>query len=686
MKVSRRPGIGLLLGAVSSLGLLMAPIAQAGWLPPVNLSEAGEHTGAPQVVLDAEGNATAVWETWNGEDTVIESAYRPAGKGWQTPVDISEASGETTLVSGEHDASYPQIAVDGQGDITVVWERATGADGTVVQAVYRPAGAGWGEPVDISEVGVRASAQEPWIVLGEGGNATAGWKRGEVIHSAYRPAGGNWQTPVDLSGPEAFVPKAAADAQGNATSVWMHYDGSKYVVQAAYAPANGSLQAPTTLSEAGEEGGDPYIAVNARGDALAVWDGHYGDNDVVREAYRPAGGSWQATVDVSGENEEIESLRVALDTQGDAVIAWAGSPKEAGGYDTARAAYRPAGGNWQAPTSLSENGGNAFPTDVAFDQAGNAVVVWERSDGTDNIAQAAYRPAGGGWQEPTSLSEQGRKSFDPMVVLDAEGEASAAQGDATVVWTSGQGEGCGEGPKCSDPTTYTVQAAGYDAIEHPETLEAPIVGEVGAPVAFAAASDDVWSPLLNFGDGTSEPSADATHTYAEPGEYTVTFSSTEVLGYRTSTHRLITIKPATGTTETDTPKSGQSGSGATGIDPAASGDGSSTTSSASSVSAKLLPLEFRFGLVRQSLRAVLRARAIRGVCYLSAPGVCTARGAAGAGHASFGSGGTKTFTIRLTRKALNALRRVHKLKITLTATASTTDHRSAATTSTLLVR
>jgi hypothetical protein len=544
--------------------------------------------------------------------------------------------------------------------------------------------------VNISGFGLRARAQEPWIVVGEGGNATAGWKRGEVIHSAYRPAGGNWQTPADLSGPEAFVPKAAADAQGNATSVWMHYDGSKYVVQAASAPANGSLQAPTTLSEAGEEGGDPYIAVNARGDALAVWDGHYGDNDVVREAYRPAGGSWQATVDVSGETEEIESLRVALDAQGDAAIAWAGSPKEAGGYDVARAAYRPAGGNWQTPTILSEDGGNAFPTDVAFDQAGNAVVVWERSNGTDNIAQAAYRPAGGDWQEPTSLSEQGRKSFDPMVVLDAEGEVSAAQGDATVVWTSGQGEGCGEGPKCSNPTTYTVQAAGYDTIEHPETLEAPVAGEVGAPVAFTASSDDVWSPLLSFGDGMSVPSADATHTYTEPGEYTVTFSSTEVLGYRTSTHRFITIKPAPGTTETGTTGSGQSDSGGTGIDTTGSGDGFSTTSSASpiqpSVSVKILPLGFKFGLVRQTLRAILRARAIHGICYLGAPGVCTVRGAVGDGHTSFRSPGQKTVTIQLTRKALKTLSRAHKLQITLTATASTTDHRSAIATSTLLVR
>jgi hypothetical protein len=37
------------------------------------------------VVLDAQGNATAVWNTWNGEDTVVESDYRP----WETITRLS---------------------------------------------------------------------------------------------------------------------------------------------------------------------------------------------------------------------------------------------------------------------------------------------------------------------------------------------------------------------------------------------------------------------------------------------------------------------------------------------------------------------------------------------------------------------------------------------------------------------
>src|SRR6267154_1105351 len=82
--------------------VVMAPVAEAGWLPPVDLSEPGEHAGSPHVVLDSEGNATAVWDRWNGAETMVESAYRPAGESWAAPADLSAPvfEGEVVLAGG----------------------------------------------------------------------------------------------------------------------------------------------------------------------------------------------------------------------------------------------------------------------------------------------------------------------------------------------------------------------------------------------------------------------------------------------------------------------------------------------------------------------------------------------------------------------------------------------------------
>ncbi len=540
-------GVSISLLTLLASALVFASLAHATWLPPVAISETGEHVSSPpQVVLDAQGNATAVWSEWDGDDTVVESAYRPAGEGWQAPVDISEASGAVVLVPGEHDAGYPRIAVDGHGNLTVVWERTRG-DETVIQAESRPAGGAWQAPVDISEPSVTASDEEPWVAADESGDVTAVWKREGVVQSALRPAGEAWQAPIDVSEPgvEALTPQAAADAAGDATAVWMVQAEGRLLPRTAYRPAGGVWGAPTNIAE-GEEGGDPQIALDAHGDTLVVWTDNGGGGPALRGAYRAAGEAWQAPAAISAGGEEVQFPRLALDAQGDALVAWGGNTNAVGAYELVKVAYRPAAGDWEAAAALSEDGGNASPGAVAFDQQGNAVVMWQRQGGSEDAIQAVYRPAGGAWEAPMSLSEPGTNSWDPMVVLDAEGEATAAQGDATAVWGSSSG-GCNELLKgeCPNPTVETVEAAGYDAEGAPaKDLEAPATGVVGTPVALSASPVDAWSPELEFGDGTSAAGVSATHTYASPGDYTITFSSTEVLGYRGSTRRTIEIEPA----------------------------------------------------------------------------------------------------------------------------------------------
>lgn len=533
--------VGLLLGVAAIACALFAPAAQAGWLPPVDVSAPSSAAGNPHVVLDSEGNATAVWDSWNGTDTVVESAYRPAGEGWGVPVDLSEPELEGEVVPGAHDAQSPQIVVDRNGNVTVVWERYAGTK-IVLQSVDRPAGGSWTEPVDIGEVNLGA-APEPWIAVDWEGNATAVWKQGGVIQSAFRPFAGEWGAPIPISGEESYVPQAAMDARGDATVVWMHFDGSHYVVESAYRPEGGEWEAPTLVSQPGEEGGNPHVALDANGDALVAWRGDSEGTEFVRAAYRPVGGSWGPPANVSSAGEQVQSLRDAVDPDGNAIVVWAGDTGELGGYEIVHAAYKPAGGEWDAPTELSADGGNAFPSDVVFDTSGNAAVVWERGGGGSNVVQAAYRPAGEGWEPAVDLSEEGKRGMDAVVVLDAPGDATAADGHATAVWVSEEDASCsGEKSNCNNDV---VQAAGYDPNGPPAVeLEVPATGTVGEPVEISTPSEDVFAPLIEFGDGESVADTKTSHEYEEPGEYEVKFGGAEVLGYRASTQRTITILPA----------------------------------------------------------------------------------------------------------------------------------------------
>ncbi|HEU4461479.1 MAG TPA: hypothetical protein VFR75_02685, partial [Solirubrobacterales bacterium] len=118
--------VGTLCALAGAACALSAPAAQAEWLPPVTISETGNHAGQPHVALDSEGNATAVWNRSNGTATAVETAYRPAGSPWGEPEVLSPPN--------SWDA---QVVVDRNGVLTAVWQRWTGINHFAIESVSR---------------------------------------------------------------------------------------------------------------------------------------------------------------------------------------------------------------------------------------------------------------------------------------------------------------------------------------------------------------------------------------------------------------------------------------------------------------------------------------------------------------------------------------------------------------------
>jgi hypothetical protein len=301
-----------------------------------------------------------------------------------------------------------------------------------------------------------------------------------------RPAGsGIWQAPVDLSavGQGAETPQVAVDPQGNAVAVWRRFNGMNFIVQGAARPAgSGVWQVPVDLSVAGQSAYSPDVALDPQGNAVAVWNRSNGTNNIVQGAVRPAGS-----------------------------------------------------GVWQAPVDLSVAGQSAFSPQVAFDPQGNAVAVWERSNGTNFIVQGAVGPAGSGvWQAPVDLSAVGQNAESPQVAFDR-------QGNAVAVWERFNG------------TNFIVQGAGYDAAGPLlRGVSIPTAGSAGQLLSFSVSPLDVWSALgatsWGFGDGTSATGMSVTHAYATAGSYRVTLTSADVLANTTSASATIAIVPAPTTT------------------------------------------------------------------------------------------------------------------------------------------
>jgi hypothetical protein len=456
----------------------------------------------------------------------------PAGAAalWLAPVDVS--------VPGQagQNASGGRVAVDAQGNAVAVWYRYNGTN-FIVQGAVRPAGGVWRAPVDLSVA--NGDAVGPQVAVDSQGNAVAVWQRSNganyIVQGAVRPAAsGVWQAPVDLSipGGDATDSQVAVDAAGNAVAVWMRFNSTKYIVQSAVRlAASGVWQAPVDLSAANLSASGPQVSVDPQGNAVAVWMRDNGANYVVQGAVRPASsGLWQAPVDLSaGGGSDPE---VAIDSQGNAVAVW---ERSNGANYIVQAAVRPAAGAvWQTPVDLSVAGANAVVWQVAVDPAGNAVTVWTRNDGTNSVVQGAVRPATSGlWQAPVDLSAAGQTAGSPQLAVDPAGNAVA-------VWQ-----------RLDSSANYIMQAAGYDAAGPLlQGLSAPATGTAGQPLSLSVAPLDVWSALgatsWSFGDGGAANATSVTHAYAAPGSYQVTVTSADVLANTTTATRTITITPGPG--------------------------------------------------------------------------------------------------------------------------------------------
>lgn len=290
------------------------------------------------VVIDASGNATAIWSSLNdGEDdepgAFVRTSSRPLGGAWSGPVELSGANG-----------ANPEVAVNPDGDLTAVW---TGidpdTDNTVVRSKSRRAGGAWSATAtDLSsDAGDASDAQ---VTVDPQGDATAAWsysENGDMAVQAAHRAGGGWSSPVELwddVADTAFPSVAlATDPQGNATAIWSSFVSGGHVMRSSTSAAGGAWSSPVALST--PDGGDnqsvainPRIVADPQGGLTATWSAAVGPNPGIgvtenrrlQAVHRPAGGAWGNPVALSTP-DDVWAAEIAADPQGYVTALWSGT-------------------------------------------------------------------------------------------------------------------------------------------------------------------------------------------------------------------------------------------------------------------------------------------------------------------------------------------------------------------------
>ena len=143
-------------------------------------------------------------------------------------------------------------------------------------------------------------------------------------------------------------------------------------------------------------------------------------------------GTWgSAELIEADDTGDAEYPRVAIDGSGNAIAVWHQSD---GTWLNIRSNRYVAGAGWGTPQSIEAgNLGDAKFPRVAVDGNGNAIAVWQASDGTHTNIRANRYVAGTGWGT-AQLIETGDAgpAIDPQIAINAGGYGIA-------VWTHSDG-------------------------------------------------------------------------------------------------------------------------------------------------------------------------------------------------------------------------------------------------------
>jgi len=347
--------------------------------------------------------------------------------------------------TGENAVS-PQVATGPDGTTTITWYRNDGSN-NIVQAATRAANATtFSTPIDLSTTG--KSAAESQVATGPDGTTTITWQHFNadwdwIVQAATRAANATtFSTPIDLSttGQPAVSPQVATGPDGTTTITWTRNDGTNTIVQAATRAANATtFSTPIDLSATGQNAQNPQVAIGPDGTTTITWSRSNGSNYIVQAATRAANATTFSTpIDLSATGQSAGSPQVATGPDGTTTITWTRSN---GTNNIVQAATRAANATtFSTPIDLSATGGDAYYPHVAIGPDGTTTITWYRWNGRKNIVQAATRAANATtFSTPIDLSTTSQREVcdcNPQVDVEV---ATGPDGTTTITWTRNDG-------------------------------------------------------------------------------------------------------------------------------------------------------------------------------------------------------------------------------------------------------
>lgn len=304
--------------------------------------------------------------------------------------------------------------------------------GLALSAPPARAAQAWSPAIDLSVAGQAADASQ---VASAGSTTIITLRRSngsnQIVQAARSTdAGQTWSTPVDVSQPgrDAATPQIAMSGS-TAVITWRRSNGTNQVVQAAHSTDGGlTWSTPQDVSPAGQDASQPQLAVSGS-TGVITWYRSNGTSQIVQAARTNDGGqTWSTATDLSAPGRDAVYPTVAV-SGSTAIVTWY---RTNGSNQIVQAARSIDGGStWSTPIELSVPGYDAVYPNVAM-QGSTAIITWRRFNGANTIVQTARSTDGGAsWAAPVDLSTPGQSAISSRVAM--------AGTTAVVIWRRSNG-------------------------------------------------------------------------------------------------------------------------------------------------------------------------------------------------------------------------------------------------------
>lgn len=420
-----------------------------------------------QLAMNNSGEALAVWTSKDFPEADVSSRYQTWVQQYQVEEDWIEQSREQlNPVASEVDYQYvPQVALNNNGNALVTWNSNHHSlnpyeQGDVLASRYTEIDA-WQYQgmLDVPPPYGGDLADYAQVALGDDLGVLV-WKQNfsgqsRIMARTYHPTEDQWsdaenieREAVNTDG-DASSAYVAINSNNEAMVIWQQRNASGIRVWANLyrsgqwqgAQLLDSSAAKSSLELGGFDGIKAKVSINQQGQAVAIWllpkliigdEGYEWHQTVLAKTYSPKPGEgWIATAQVLGHALAMQSAPdVTLDSQGKVVAVWEQDKALfAAHYDLMDSASV-----WMQESLLPSNAEYLiWDPKVASDPAGNAVVIWQKTDlaGQDSRIQAKlYSPEGGCWCNATASLlngplQQNSVVATPKVAMDEQGRALA---------------------------------------------------------------------------------------------------------------------------------------------------------------------------------------------------------------------------------------------------------------------